>query len=70
LAAFVRRRVFNDELKMTDSQILLADYVETGSETAFRELVLSYINSTAMRSDSFYILRNGMMGQQKPRTKR
>jgi len=44
LAAFVRRRVFNDELKMTDSQRLLADYVETGSETAFRELVLSYIN--------------------------
>ncbi len=29
---------------MTDSQRLLADYVETGSETAFRELVLSYIN--------------------------
>jgi RNA polymerase sigma factor (sigma-70 family) len=31
---------------------LLADYVETGSETAFRELVLSYINlvySTAVR---------------------
>src|SRR2546425_459556 len=29
---------------MTDSQRLLADYAETGSETAFRELVLSYIN--------------------------
>jgi RNA polymerase sigma factor (sigma-70 family) len=52
LAAFVRRRVFNDELKMTDSQRLLADYVENGSETAFRELVSRYINlvySTAVR---------------------
>src|SRR2546425_638554 len=37
---------------MTDSQRLLADYVENGSETAFRELVSRYINlvySTAVR---------------------
>src|SRR5205823_10847740 len=44
--------VFNNELKMKDSRILLANYVENGSETAFRELVLSYINlvySAALR---------------------
>ena len=52
LAVFIRRRVFNDELKMTDSWKLLEDYVENGSETAFRELVSRYINlvySTAVR---------------------
>ena len=37
---------------MTESQQLLAEYVETGSETAFRELVTRYIAliySTALR---------------------
>jgi RNA polymerase sigma factor (sigma-70 family) len=37
---------------MTDSQSLLADYVQTGSETAFRELVARYVDlvySTALR---------------------
>ena len=37
---------------MTESQRLLADYVESGSETAFRELVGRYVNlvySTALR---------------------
>jgi RNA polymerase sigma factor (sigma-70 family) len=37
---------------MTDSQTLLADYVKTGSETAFRELVARYLDlvySTAAR---------------------
>ena len=37
---------------MTDSQQLLADYVRTGSDSAFRELVNSYIDlvySTALR---------------------
>jgi len=37
---------------MTDSRKLLEDYVENGSETAFRELVSRYINlvySTAVR---------------------
>jgi RNA polymerase sigma factor (sigma-70 family) len=46
------RRVFNNELKMTDSQQLLADYVRNGSEEAFRELVTRYlalVYSTAIR---------------------
>src|ERR1043166_5619256 len=37
---------------MTDSQILLAEYVRTGSENAFRELVARYVDlvySTALR---------------------
>ncbi|MCI0541414.1 MAG: sigma-70 family RNA polymerase sigma factor [Verrucomicrobiales bacterium] len=37
---------------MTDSQTLLAEYVRTGSETAFRELVTRYVDlvySTALR---------------------
>ncbi|MGA2221065.1 MAG: sigma-70 family RNA polymerase sigma factor [Verrucomicrobiia bacterium] len=45
-------RVFNNELKMTDSQQLLADYVGNGSEEAFRELVtrhLALVYSTAIR---------------------
>ena len=29
---------------MTDSQKLLAEYVETGSEPAFREIVTRYLN--------------------------
>jgi RNA polymerase sigma factor (sigma-70 family) len=39
-------------IQMNESQILLADYVKTGSESAFRELVSRYINlvhSTALR---------------------
>jgi RNA polymerase sigma factor (sigma-70 family) len=46
------RRGFTGEQKMTDSQQLLAEYAETGSETAFRELVARYVNlvySTALR---------------------
>ena len=45
-------RVFNNELKMTGSQQLLADYVRNGSQEAFRELVTRYIAlvySTAIR---------------------
>src|ERR1051326_8457923 len=37
-------RVFNGELKMTDSPTLLADYVKNGSDPAFRELVTRYLN--------------------------
>src|SRR5881397_1351298 len=44
LAAFVCRRVFNNELTMTDSQRLLKDYAENGSEPAFRELVSRYVD--------------------------
>jgi len=39
-------------MKMNDSQQLLADYLKNGSEIAFRELVIRYINlvhSTAIR---------------------
>lgn len=32
------------EIMMTDSQKLLAEYVETGSETAFRESVTRYLD--------------------------
>jgi RNA polymerase sigma factor (sigma-70 family) len=52
LFGFGFRRVFNNELKMTDSQQLLADYVRNGSEDAFRELVTRYlalVYSTAIR---------------------
>jgi RNA polymerase sigma factor (sigma-70 family) len=52
LAAFVCRRVFTNEYKMTDSQRLLADYVTNRSEQAFRELVTRYLDlvySTAVR---------------------
>jgi hypothetical protein len=38
--------------KMTDSQTLLAEYVRTGSDSAFRELVTRYLGlvySTALR---------------------
>jgi RNA polymerase sigma factor (sigma-70 family) len=44
LSDFALPRVFNGELKMTDSQKLLADYVKNGSEPAFRELVARYLN--------------------------
>ena len=44
LSDFALPRVFNGELKMTDSQRLLTDYVRNGSEPAFRELVARYIN--------------------------
>ncbi len=52
LSDFARRRVFNGELKMTDSQKLLAEYARHGSENAFRELVTRYMDlvySTAVR---------------------
>jgi len=37
-------RHFSLELTMTDSHKLLRDYAETGSESAFRELVMRYID--------------------------
>ena len=52
LADYEFRRVFIGGLMMTDSQQLLAAYVKTGSETAFRELLARYIDlvySTALR---------------------
>jgi RNA polymerase sigma factor (sigma-70 family) len=52
LSDFIRRRVFNIEETMTDSQTLLLDYVNSGSEAAFRELVARYLDlvySTAVR---------------------
>jgi RNA polymerase sigma factor (sigma-70 family) len=52
LFGFGRQRVFIDVLKMTDAQNLLAEYVRTGSDTAFRELVARYVDlvySTALR---------------------
>jgi RNA polymerase sigma factor (sigma-70 family) len=51
LSGFSVRRVINSK-KMTDSQELLAAYVETGSEPAFRELVTRYVDlvySAALR---------------------
>jgi RNA polymerase sigma factor (sigma-70 family) len=44
LFGFAIRRLFNSELKMTDSQTLLAEYVKDGSEPAFRELVARYVD--------------------------
>ena len=52
LFGFGLRRGFTSELKMTDSQKLLAEYAKNGSESAFRELVARYFNlvySTALR---------------------
>jgi RNA polymerase sigma factor (sigma-70 family) len=52
LFGFAIRRLFNSELKMTDSQTLLAEYAESSSESAFRELVTRYIGlvyATALR---------------------
>src|SRR5208282_1817995 len=46
------RRVYSGKQKMTDSHTLLASYVRTGSESAFRELVSRYLDlvySTAYR---------------------
>jgi RNA polymerase sigma factor (sigma-70 family) len=45
-------RVLSSEVKMTESQTLLADYVRNGTEAAFRELVTRYLDlvySTALR---------------------
>jgi RNA polymerase sigma factor (sigma-70 family) len=45
-------RGFSNEKQMTDCQKLLKEYAETGSESAFRELVGRYVNlvySTALR---------------------
>jgi RNA polymerase sigma factor (sigma-70 family) len=52
LADYWFRRVFIGGSMMTDSQQLLAAYVKTGSESAFRELLTRYIDlvySTALR---------------------
>ena len=45
-------RRYIDRLKMTDSQTLVSEYVRTGSEPAFRELVARYVElvySSALR---------------------
>jgi RNA polymerase sigma factor (sigma-70 family) len=52
LAAFWLGRLFNSESMMTDSQRLLAEYAANGSDRAFRELVVRYVDlvySTAIR---------------------
>ncbi len=52
LADFRGRRLFSNELMMTDTQELLANFVRNGSEAAFRELVTRYLDlvySTAVR---------------------
>jgi RNA polymerase sigma factor (sigma-70 family) len=52
LFGFWRRRVFTDDKTMNGSRQLLADYAQTRSETAFRELVSCYLDlvySTALR---------------------
>jgi hypothetical protein len=43
LADFFSRRLFTSEVKMTDSQRLLAEYLK-GSEPAFRELISRYLD--------------------------
>jgi RNA polymerase sigma factor (sigma-70 family) len=52
LFGFWFRRRFNGELNMADTRELLAEFVKSGSEHAFRELVGRYVNlvySTARR---------------------
>jgi RNA polymerase sigma factor (sigma-70 family) len=52
LFGFGLRRGFTGEQNMTDSQTLLAEYANSGSEAALRELVARYINfvySVALR---------------------
>lgn len=52
LADFLTRRLFTSEVKMTDSQRLLAEYLK-GSEPAFCELISRYLDlvySTAIHS--------------------
>lgn len=44
LSGLASRGVFSNVLTMADSHKLLADYLENGSETAFRELVENYID--------------------------
>ena len=52
LSGLAHLRLFSNEMKLTESQSLLADFVKTGSEPAFRELLMRYINlvySSAVR---------------------
>jgi RNA polymerase sigma factor (sigma-70 family) len=52
LFGFRLQRVFNPELKMTDTRQLLNDYAKSGSDDAFRELVTRYLDlvySAALR---------------------
>jgi hypothetical protein len=52
LSDFASPRVFDDELKMTEIQTLLAPYVNNGLEETFHELVANYLGlaySTAVR---------------------
>ncbi len=52
LAEFLVRRVSSSIRTMTESQKLLRDYAQNGSEAAFRELVRRYVDlvfTTALR---------------------
>jgi DNA-directed RNA polymerase specialized sigma24 family protein len=52
VVGFFHRRHFTSELKTTENQVLLEEYAQSGSESAFRELVSRYIGlvySTALR---------------------
>ena len=52
MSVFFRERVYIDKYWMTETQTLLADYVNHGSEAAFRELAARYFDlvfSTAVR---------------------
>jgi RNA polymerase sigma factor (sigma-70 family) len=52
LFGFSAQRRFTSELKMNESNALLAEYVKNGSDTAFREFVARYVGlvySTALR---------------------
>src|SRR5437879_3539936 len=44
LSGLAFRRRYINGLKMTDSQKLVTEYVRTGSEPAFRELVARYLD--------------------------